>query len=160
MTFDSIDAFLAHLATLEAAVEAAQRKGETEAGKQLVRHAQAMIGAEDEKWAPLAAATVAEKERYGWTGRVSATDPLLRTGEYRLSFSFRVDERGLLWGTDDPIGPYMEWGTIKMPARPVVSLTMFRHGEAAAYLIAGYMLAAFAGRSEPSSVVSFAMAAE
>jgi hypothetical protein len=153
MNFASIDDFLAHLARLPGAVQAAQRRGEEAAGKDLVRHAQAMIGTEDEGWAALAASTVAEKERKGWTGRVSATDPLYAEGGYRLSFGFRIDEKGLLWGTTDPVAPFLEYGTMRMPARPVVGSVMFVHGHGAANLVAGHLIAAMTGRSPPQSQI-------
>ncbi len=47
--------------------------------------AQSYIGHERPEWPPLAASTVREKERLGWTGRVSGTDPLLGSGAMRRS---------------------------------------------------------------------------
>lgn len=148
MRFASIDAFLAHLVRVQTALPAAQRHGEDAAGRGLVHHAYALVGTEYEQWAALAASTVARKEAKGQTGRVSATDPLYATGEYRLSISYKV-EAGVILGTTDPIAPFLEFGTSRMPARPVIGPIMFVHGHAAADLIAGYIMGAFMGLSRP-----------
>ena len=49
------------------------------------QEAKDFIGHELAEWKPLAPSTIAEKERLGFTGQVSATDPLLRTGDMRDS---------------------------------------------------------------------------
>jgi len=54
--------------------------------------ARSLIGQERPEWPPLADVTVEEKTRLGYVGRVSATDPLLRTGEMRDSIEFEVLE--------------------------------------------------------------------
>lgn len=142
-SFGTIDAFLQHLATLPAAVAAAERHGMEAAGASLVTGAQGMIGEEIAQWAALAASTVEEKSRLGYTGRVSATDPLYRTGELRLSIKFSVAPGTLTLGTNDPIAAFQEFGTARIPPRPFIGATMFRDGRAAADLVAGYMVAAF-----------------
>ena len=148
-SFASIDAFLAHMARVQAELPHAQRRGEEAAGKALAHLAAAMVGTEDERWAALAASTVARKERLGQTGRVSATDPLYATGEYRVSISYRIEGGAVLIGSGDPIAPFLEFGTGRMPERPVFGPTMFVHGHAAADLIAGHIMGAFMGLAHP-----------
>ncbi len=149
MTFDGIDAFLRHLATLRGVVEAAEHAGLQDAGAGLVAGAQAMIGEELREWPALAESTVAEKSRAGYTGRISATDPLYRTGELRASISYSVQGQAVILGTTDPIAPYQENGTSRIPPRPFISATMFRDGHAAADLVAKHMVVAFGGGHAP-----------
>lgn len=84
-----------------------------------------MIGHELPIWPPLAPSTVVEKERLGYTGRVSATDPLLRTGQLKDSIE-PVVHAGLgevtgEVGTDVRYAADLEMGTSRMPPRPFLS---------------------------------------
>lgn len=130
-------------------VEHAEAKGLAAAGKGLTTAAQEMIGTEDEDWPALADATVAEKSRLGYTNRISPTDPLYRTGELRISISYTVDANGVTLGSTDPIAPFQEDGTHTIPARPFISATLFRHGHAAADLVADYLMGGFMGLRRP-----------
>ena len=107
--------------------EAALRKAAT-----LIKdEAQALVGTEDPSWAPLADVTVAEKERLGYVGKVSATDPLLRTGELRDSIQVRsVGPQRAVVASDDPVLAYQEFGTSRIPPRPVLGAVLFRSKEA------------------------------
>ena len=105
-----------------------------------------LIGTEDESWPPLAASTVLEKESLGYVGRVSDTDPLLRTGQFQRSWQVGpVDASRAVVGSDDPLAPYFEHGTSRMPSRPVLGVALFRRkpeieaalGEAAVRLLRG-----------------------
>ena len=69
-------------------------------------------------WAPLADSTMREKTRLGYVGRLSADDPLYRTGAMRDSIEHRTGELETEIGTDSEIAPYHEFGTAKMPPRP------------------------------------------
>lgn len=144
-SFASIDAFLAHMLRVAVELPHAQRRGEEAAGKALAHLAYELVGTEHEGWAALADSTVARKQARGLTGRVSATDPLYATGEYRISISYRVEGGAVLVGSGDPIAPFLEFGTSRMPARPVFGPTLFVHGHAAADLIAGHIMGAFMG---------------
>ncbi len=148
-SFASIDAFLAHMARVQVELPHAQRRGEEVAGKALAHLAYALVGTEYERWASLAESTVARKEARGQTGRVSATDPLYATGEYRISISYQIEGGALLVGSTDPIAPFLEFGTSRMPERPVFGPMMFVHGHAAADLIAGHIMGAFMGLAHP-----------
>ena len=75
------------------------------------------IGRENAWWAPLARRTVQEKRRLGYTGHVSATDPLLRTG--RMRTSIRAGAVGLtafVFSRDD-VALWQDQGTHTIPAR-------------------------------------------
>lgn len=149
MSFPSIEAFLAHLATLPAAVQAAQRRGQELAGRDLAKHATDRIGREGDGWAALAGSTVARKKARGQTGRISATDPLYATGELRGSISARVEGNDVVLGSTARVAPMQEFGTARIPARPFIGATVFKHGHAAADTVAGHIVAALAGSPKP-----------
>jgi hypothetical protein len=92
--------------------------------------AQEMIGREDNGWPALAPSTVAEKTRLGLVGRVSATDPLLRTGEMRKTISGSSESTGEgaqgAIGSTSGIAAFHEMGTSRMPPRPVFAPTMIK----------------------------------
>lgn len=147
--FPSIASFVAHLATLPAVMHHAQREGEEAAGRVLVRETKAIIGTERDEWPALAESTVAQKQARGQTGRVSATDPLLATGAMRDTIDATVDQTGVTLGSTSPLAPFHEFGTGRIPARPFIGPTMFRHGHAAAETIAHHVVAAVAGDRKP-----------
>ena len=91
----------------------------------LAKNAQDMIGRENNGWKALAESTVEEKQRLGFTGQRSATDPLLRTGVLESSISAQADRQGLtikgVIGSDDEVAIYQEMGTSRIPPRPFLS---------------------------------------
>ena len=123
----TLDDFIRDLRTLSQReplmTEAALKKA-----AEVVRdEAKALIGTEDEAWAALAPATVEEKTRFGYVNRVSATDPLLRTGELRDSIEVGdLSPTRAYVGTRDPIGAYLEFGTSRVPPRPFIGTALFR----------------------------------
>ena len=131
----SLAGFAAALRTAAGAMHAAERHG-LEVGAKLIEHeAKSLIGTEYPAWPALADSTVREKAAKGQTGRVSATDPLLATGEMRATIGHQVENRTALIGTPDPVAVFHEYGTERMPARPVFQPAGFRQGEAAANAI-------------------------
>jgi hypothetical protein len=102
MKFNSIEAFVTFLRTRPAAVEEAQKTGMERAGRMLVTTAQDMIGEDMPRWDDLAPATFEEKQRLGYVGRVSAEDPLLRTGELRASIGCTI---GAAWAAQANTAP-------------------------------------------------------
>ena len=145
--FGSIPDFLAFLRTRERAVEEARVKGMEAAGALFERTAKDMIGEEIEQWPDLAEATVEEKQRLGYSGRISPTDPLYRTGELRTSIGHAIDGNRVVLGSDDPIAEFHEFGTSRMPPRPFIGATVFREAHEAADLIANHELGAAVGLS-------------
>jgi phage gpG-like protein len=149
MKFASIAEFVEFLSRRPAAVEEARKVGMEAAGKMLVQTAQDMIGEEIPGWADLAPSTVAEKTRLGYVGRVSATDPLLRTGGLRASISYEVEGNKLVLGSDDPVALFQEFGTSRIPPRPFIGDTMHVFHPEAAEIIANFELGAATGLRGP-----------
>lgn len=73
------------------------------------------------KWAPLAASTRRRKQRRG------KTKILVNTGRLRNSLRVRVRRNGsgvvLVFSADAPYAGFHQFGTSRMPARPVVEIT-------------------------------------
>lgn len=78
-----------------------------------------------EAWAPLKPRTIAEKQRLGYTGRLSDDDPLYRTGEMRLSISYRIEGLALTIGSPDQVAKFQEIGTARIPPRPFIGPALF-----------------------------------
>jgi hypothetical protein len=123
------------------------RRVEAEKIRALARlgdHAQVMaveyFGREMPGWAPLSEATmkgfehpygfwIKGKEELGYTGQVSSTDPLLRTGKTRDSVRAESDDREMILGSDEKVMLFQELGTHNpltgdIPPRPVLALAM------------------------------------
>jgi hypothetical protein len=84
------------------------------------------IGHEIPEWPPLAPSTITEKTRLGYVGHVSATDPLLRTGEMRDSIEVSVEGLEMAVGSKEKIALYQELGTSRIPPRPFLALAAQR----------------------------------
>ena len=67
-------------------------------------------------WPELAQSTQDDRERLGY----SANDPLLRDGTMRDSIEHRVAELEAEIGSDSDILVYQEFGTARIPPRPVL----------------------------------------
>ncbi len=74
-------------------------------------------------WAPLADSTEAEKVRLGYP----AGAPLLRTGELRDSISHTTKGDRTVIGSTDQRMVYHEFGTNRIPPRPVLGPALFRN---------------------------------
>lgn len=73
------------------------------------------------EWPELAQATKDDRVRAGFT----ADDPLLRTGEMRDSISHQVEGLEAAIGSTDEKMVWHEFGTERMPARPVLGPAAF-----------------------------------
>lgn len=130
--FKSFKSFATHLALM--AVEAPEvshhivkksAEGIAEVAKSLIGTYQDTVGPFP-AWAALADSTEEEKARLGYP----ASAPLLRTGMLRDSIESQSVGSMAVVGTDDPVMIYHEFGTSKMPARPVLGPAAIhsRHG--------------------------------
>lgn len=75
--------------------------------------AKAAIGKEHELWSPLAASTIADKQKHGF----KTPAPLLRTGELRDSIEYTVSGNEGCVGSNLEIAVYQELGTSRIPPR-------------------------------------------
>lgn len=93
----------------------------TTIAKTAAADARSMIGQERPEWPALAASTVREKRRLGFVGRVSPTDPLLRTGAMRSSIRGEGDAMVATVRANAP-AKWQEQGTSNghVPARPFI----------------------------------------
>ncbi len=126
--------FLALLERATAETPIAAAGALTETMEALKVEARAYIGHELPEWPPLAASTVAEKERLGYVGHVSETDPLLRTGHLRESIEVSIDGLTGVLGSTEPVALWQELGTSRIPPRPFLSLALFHSQPIAAPL--------------------------
>lgn len=92
-------------------------------------------------WEPLADSTQDERVRLGFT----ADDPLLRTGE--LQESIEKERQGLegVVGSKSDVMVFHEFGTSKMPPRPVLGPAAFKNREWIERLAAAAVVAGFVG---------------
>ena len=121
--FDSFGSFALHLLVIEHELHARTRRALERALVVIEKDAKKQIGyyqgevGEFPAWAPLADSTEAEKARLG----APPNAPLLRHGLMYASFGHTVesDTEGVV-GSTDPTMIYHEFGTSKMPPRPVL----------------------------------------
>lgn len=95
---------------LKAVAERIEKTAKDEIG-----HYQAAIGP-FEAWDPLADSTEADKANKGYP----ANAPLERTGQFRDTFKSEVEDFVAVIGSTDERAPWFEFGTAKMPPRPIL----------------------------------------
>lgn len=89
-------------------------------GFEIKEKAQSMIGTHQVFWKDLADSTIATKRRKHWGKGGDASSPLWATGAYHDSIQYQLKGRNKVQiFSDEPYVEYLEWGTAKMPARPV-----------------------------------------
>ena len=101
---------------------------------------QPAVGAFDE-WAELAESTQTERERLGFT----PNDPLLRTRGLRDSIEHRVGDLEAEIGSDSDIMVYQEFGTERIPPRPVLGPAAERNHDAILAALGGAVVAGIIG---------------
>lgn len=127
--FEDLVSFAAHLTALQMTVQRAADVGLKRALTAIENDAKAQIGHYQPEvgafpaWADLAPSTEAEKARMG----APADAPLLRTGGLYASFRHDVVSpmEGVV-GSTDPTMVFHEFGTPKMPPRPVMGPAVLR----------------------------------
>ena len=120
--FKSFGAFAAHLVKLASTGQEVTHHMVKAGAEEIKKTAQGEIGfyqtdiAPYPDWAPLADSTEAEKVRLGY----EPDAPLLRTGEMKESIEATVEKNEAVVGSNDEKLKYHEFGTEKMPPRPVL----------------------------------------
>lgn len=129
--FQSLGEFATHLLMLQAAVVVELNRGLDHVAKAIEDTAKSEIGEYQpavgpfQDWAPLAESTEAEKARLGYP----ADAPLLREGDLRNSIERDVQGLEAVVGSKSDIAVYQEFGTAKIPPRPVIGPAAFRNGK-------------------------------
>ncbi len=150
-SFQDLDAFCAHLGTLKAKVEHAQRAELQRLSKIIKEDAKAQLGHYQPAvgplpaWADLAEFTKAARARAGH----APDEPLLVTGHLRDSIHYRTEIGKAVIGSDSDIAVYQELGTPNaehpIPPRPFLGGAAFRHSANIAESLATAVAEAFAG---------------
>lgn len=96
------------------------------------------------EWASLADSTEQEKTRLGYP----ANAPLLRTGDLRESIVHEVGEWEATVGSTDPVMTYHEFGTDKMPPRPVIGPALYRNLDAVQQLVGDFAYEIISGEKQ------------
>ena len=138
MQLESLDALALHLVAAAAAWKVARRKALNDAADIVKKDARKQIGRYQPavgiypEWAPLAESTVDEKARLGVTPRGGMDDdaPLYRFGDLLRSFrSELVSDDEVVIGSTELSMAYHEFGTSKMPPRPVLGPAFVKNRE-------------------------------
>ena len=143
----------AELAALGPRIEAAEQQALEQCGAHLQHAAQALIGQELAVWPPLADSTIAEKQALGFTGQVSATDPLLRTGELRDSIQYSASghTRGDV-GSDLDVAEWQQHGASRgLPPRLLLGTALEQETEACGAIIASAVSRTLSGDATSTS---------
>lgn len=143
--FESLEAFALHLMAAEVVWKAQRKEALAQAAtliktdaRQQIGHYQDAVGAYPE-WAPLAESTEDEKARLG----APADAPLRRYGDLAKSFrSQSVGDNEMIVGSIDPNMDWHEFGTSKMPPRPVLGPALLKNIEHIEKLLGGSILSA------------------
>lgn len=120
--FNSFGAFATHLAKLAATGPEVTHHMVKAGAEEIAKTAQGEIGFYQTDiepypdWALLADSTEAEKARLGY----EPDAPLLRTGEMKKSIRADAERNEAVVGSNDEILKYHEFGTDRMPPRPVL----------------------------------------
>jgi HK97 gp10 family phage protein len=130
--FESLEAFALHIVMVEAAWRTRRREALNEAAKIIKEDAREQIGEYQPAagnypaWEQLAESTEDEKARVG----APPDAPLYRFGDLQKSFrSTLVGHNEVIVGSTDPNMDWHEFGTDKMPPRPVLGPALFKNIE-------------------------------
>ncbi|MCA8385370.1 hypothetical protein [Burkholderia multivorans] len=120
--FKSFGAFATHLDKLAVASREVKKHMLEQAGKEVQKTAQGIIGEYQEAvgpypaWEELAESTQAERARLGY----SENDPGYRSGAMQRSIQPHVQDTELVVGSNDQDLVWFDVGTVKQPPRPVL----------------------------------------
>jgi hypothetical protein len=144
--------FAAELRAVDHDLEAMIPKIIERAAVKVEKRVRAMVGKEHDEWPALAPSTLADKQAKGY--RTPA--PLLREGTFRDSIEHVVDARGheAAVGTNDVRGPWFEFGTSKMPPRPVLVPAAIASEDKIRRMVGTAATAALSGHGRHASDIS------
>ena len=141
--FENIPAFLEHLAVAAVAVRHAEHSSlkkaslliENEA-KREIGHYQGAVGPFP-AWQELAESTEAQKASKGYP----ANAPLEATGEMRQNITHEISGLDAVIGSPDDRAVFHEFGTSKMPPRPIFGPAVYKNLEKLHFIIGAEVVA-------------------
>lgn len=163
--FGSMLEFSNHLAGRQVAIYAAMQKQLHEIGRVMSNKMQTHLGTYHPaigpfpRWQPLAFSTL---HGFGpWPGKIALgqappDNPLIAKGDLHNSFSYDVRGIEMEVGSTDPVMKFHEWGTSRMPPRPVVGPVAFRSIDRIKQLAAAAVVAGLISPAQAAGLFSFA----
>ena len=131
MEFNSLTAFAIHILEAEIALRAIEHKVLKKAALLIERTAKDDIGHYQGEvgsfvaWAPLAESTEAQKARMGYPSGA----PLLASGAMRDNITHEIAGNEAVIGSPDDKAVFHEFGTSKMPPRPIFGPAAYKNLE-------------------------------
>lgn len=128
-SFNSISEFSGHLLKMAAAERVALEQGIKQASSLIENTAKSEFGVYQPEvgpfqgWAELAESTKEDRARKGFP----EDEPLLRTGKLKDSISHKIKGLEAAIGSDSDVMVYQEFGTQKIPPRPVLGPAAYRN---------------------------------
>lgn len=147
--FSSLGAFAIHLLEREVALHVAMHEGLERAAVAVEKTSKAEFGVYQAgiesfpAWAELAESTKDDRLRAGYT----EDDPLLRSGELRDSIGHETEGMTATIGSTSDVMIYHEFGTNRMPPRPVLGPALHRNKEVIEAILGGAVVAGLVGGS-------------
>lgn len=148
--FNSLGAFALHLVELEVGIAESLHLGLERVAKHIEKTAKAEFGVYQNEqgsfpaWPELADSTKDDRARLGYT----ENDPLLRSGELRDTIGHEVHGLEAVIGSTDEKMVFHEFGTSKMPARPVLGPAAFTSKSAIEKLVGAALVAGLIGKDQ------------
>jgi HK97 gp10 family phage protein len=145
--FDGVLAFAEHLLKIEVGLAVIEHRAIGTALTILERDMVEQIGEYQDSvgpypaWATLADSTEDEKARLGYP----LNAPLEREGDLKASFSHEQSGDEGVVGSTDPVMEYHEFGTSKMPPRPVVGPALERNRDRIEHMLGHALIEAVIG---------------
>lgn len=146
MDMSLLDAAI-HFATREVAIHAAANAALERVAVKIEKTAKEEFGTYQpavgpfDAWPELAESTKDERERLGFT----PDDPLLRSGDLRDTIKHRTANLETEIGSDSDVMVYQEFGTERIPPRPVLGPAAERNHDAILATLGGAVVAGILG---------------
>jgi HK97 gp10 family phage protein len=131
MHFETMGQFADHLLKASVGEVIALQKGLEKCAVLVEKTAKSELGTYQpevgpfQNWEELADVTKDDRVRLGYT----ENDPLLRSGNLQESITHEVAGLEAIIGSTSPVMAYQEFGTDKIPPRPVIGPAAFRNKE-------------------------------